>query len=98
MDIYTIIFILFILGMAAVYYLLHRSEVRTKNKHKMAAYKLLEEENPDPKKIKETIKMLNLYGGRFRRDQEFEQLIKLLADLLNEMKATGVVPNSNIKK
>ncbi len=98
MDIYTIIFILLIVGMVAAYYLLHKSEVRTKNKHKMNAYKLLEEENPNPKKIKETIKMLSLYGGRFRKDQEFDQLIKLLSNLLAEMKANGVVTENKIKR
>jgi hypothetical protein len=98
MDIYTVIFILFILGLAAAYYLLHRSEVRTKNKCKMTAYKLLEEKNPDPKKIKEAIRMLNLYGGRFRRDQEFEQLIKLLADLSDEIKGKDVVTEGKIRK
>ena len=98
MDIYTIIFILFIFALIAAYYLLHRSEVKTKNKHKMTAYNLLEEKNPDPKKIKETIKLLRLYGGRFRRDPEFEQLTKILIDLLYEIETTGAVSESKVKK
>ena len=98
MDLYTILFILFILALVAAFYLLHRSEVRTKNKHKMTAYNLLEEKNPDPKKVKETIKLLHLYGGRFRKDPEFEQLIGLLIDLLNEIEKTGVVLDKKVRK
>ena len=44
-----------ILVLAGVFYLLLRSEGKTKNKHKMTAYNLLEEQNPEPEKIKETI-------------------------------------------
>jgi len=98
MDIYTIIFILFIFALVAAFYLLHRSEVRTKNKYKMTAYNLLEEKNPDPKKVKETIRLLHIYGGRFRKDPEFEQLVKLLINLLAEIEDTGVVPESKIRK
>jgi hypothetical protein len=98
MDIYTIFFILFILAMAVVYYLLHRSEDRTKDKCKITAYNLLEEKNPDPKKIKATLRLLNLYGGRWRRDQEFEQLIKLLAALLDEVEGKSAISESKIRK
>lgn len=98
MDIYTIIFILFIFALVAAYILLHRSEARTKNKCKITAYSLLEEQNPDPKKIKETIRLLNVYGGRFRRDQEFEQLIQLLAGLLAEIESPGAVLDKKIRK
>jgi hypothetical protein len=84
-----IVFILIILAMGAVIYLLHRIEVKTKNKYKLIAYSLLEEKNTDPKKVKETIKMLRLYGGRFRKDHEFGQLQILLTDLLEKMKKSG---------
>ena len=98
MDISTVLFIIFILAVVAALFLLHRSEAKTKNKHKMTAYNLLEEKNPDPKKIRETIKLLRLYGGRFRRDQEFQQLIKLLVDLLYEVETTGTISDSAVKK
>lgn len=98
MDIYTILFIVFIIALIAAYYLLHRSEVKTKNKHKIAAYNLLEEKNPNPKKVKETIRMLHMYGGRFRRDPEFEQLITLLLDLMHELEKSDVVPDKKVRK
>jgi hypothetical protein len=92
MDIFY--FVLIILALAAGMYLLHRSDMRTKNKHKLAAYKLLEEKSPDPKKIKEAITMIRLYGGRFRKDHEFQQLEVLLADLYREV----VPPSDPVKK
>jgi hypothetical protein len=83
MDIFY--FILIVAALGAILWLLHRSDVRTKNKYKLSAYKLLEENNPDPQKIRETLKMLHLYGGRFRKDHEFEQLQVQLGDLLREI-------------
>jgi hypothetical protein len=82
-------FILIFIALGAVIYLLHRSEVRDKNKHKLSAYNLLEEKNPDPKKVKDTIRILRLYGGRFRKDQECEQLEIHLNDLLDETEKSG---------
>lgn len=82
MDI--LFFILIILALVAAFWFLHVSEYKTKDKHKIAAYNLLEEKNPDPKKIKQTITALRLYGGRFRKDHEFSQLQIMLSDLLDE--------------
>ena len=93
-----IFFIAIILVLAGIAYLLHRSEAKTKNKHKITAYNLLDEKNPDPKKIKETIRLLRLYGGHWRKDQEFVQLIKLLTDLLYEIEKADVAASSNIRK
>jgi hypothetical protein len=95
-DILFFIGIILVLG--GVFYLLLRSEGKTKNKHKLTAYNLLEEANPDPKKIKETIRMLRLYGGHWRKDQEFVQLISLLSKLLDEIERTGTVQKSRVKK
>jgi hypothetical protein len=78
-------FILIVIALAVSIWLLHRSEKRTKNKWKLTAYKLLEEKNPDPKKVKETIKFLHIYGGRISKDPEFTQLDLLLSDLLREI-------------
>ena len=93
-----IIFIVIIFILIGVTVLLHRSEAKAKNKHKIAAYQLLEDKNPDPKKIKNSIRMLSIYGGRFRRDQEFDQLIRMLTDLLHETDKTSVKTDMKIKK
>jgi predicted hydrolase (HD superfamily) len=93
-----VVFIAIILVLVGVTVLLRRSEAKTKNKHKMTAYNLLEEKNPDPKKIKNTIRLLSLYGGRFRRDQEFDQLIRMLHDLLSEIEKTGAYPEMKVRK
>jgi hypothetical protein len=94
--------ILFIVGLLLVLggalYLLHRSDVRTKNKHKMTAYNLLEKKDADPKKIKETIKLLRLYGGRWRKDPEIISLAGLLSDMLNEIEKSGAPPGKQVKK
>jgi hypothetical protein len=82
-------FIVLILVIAGAFYLLNRSENKTKNKYKMTAYNLLEEKNPDTKKIRESIRMLRLYGGRFRKDHEFSQLDILLSTLLHEIETSG---------
>jgi hypothetical protein len=93
-----VIFIVIVLVLVGAVILLHRSEVKTKNKHKITAYNLLEEKNPDPKKIKSTIRMLHVYGGRFRKDQEFAQLIKMLSNLLNEIEKTDTEPKIKVRK
>ena len=80
-----IIFVLVILAIAAGLWLLYRSEKRAKNKWKLTAYRLLEEKNPDPKKIKETVKFLRIYGGRISKDPEFTHLDKLLCGLYLEI-------------
>jgi hypothetical protein len=78
-------FILGVLILVGAYYLLHRSEKNTKNKCKKDAYDLLESKNPDPKKIKQTLTFLRLYGGRFRKDHEFGQLQMELSQMLDEI-------------
>jgi hypothetical protein len=80
-----VFFILFILALIAGFYFIRKSDIRTKNKYKLNGYHLLEEPHPDPKKIVETIKLLRLYGGRWRKDKEFVDLVRLLADRLNEI-------------
>jgi hypothetical protein len=80
-----IVFILIVLSIGVAIWLLHRSEKMVKNKWKLTAYRLLEEKNPDPKKVKETIKFLRIYGGRISKDPEFTHLDKLLCDLYLEI-------------
>jgi hypothetical protein len=81
MDI--VIFVLIIIGLILVMVLLNRVETRTKLKIKKTAYTLLEAVNPTPKDIKDTIKNLRLYGGRFRKDKECVELVKRLIDKLD---------------
>lgn len=83
MDVF--LFILVLAFLVFVMYVLHKLDKKTKNKHRRDAYDLLEDDNPDPKAIQDTIKGLRLYGGRFRRDQEFQQLIRGLQDKLSSI-------------
>ena len=78
-----VLFALLIIVLVGAVILLRRSDTRTKNKYKKAAYSLLDMPNPDPAKIKDTIKYLRLYGGRWRKDKEFVQLANRLLDKLN---------------
>lgn len=76
-------FVLLILFLALVLILLARLDRRTKNKWRKNAYDLLEMSNPDSEEIVKTIKNLRLYGGRIRRDKEFQQIISRLHEKLD---------------
>jgi hypothetical protein len=78
-------FALIILVLAGAWFLLNRMDKRTKNQHKKEAYRLLDTPDASKKEIEKTIKMLRLYGGRFRKDKEFIQLVNKLIDRLNKM-------------
>ena len=69
---------LFILVLALLLVGLNKMDAGTKKKFKREAYKLLEDSDADVKKIKDTIKGLRLYGGRWRKDKECVQLIERL--------------------
>jgi hypothetical protein len=71
-------FALIMLGLVAIMYLLIRIEKRTKLRYKKAAYGLLENARPDPKEMRDTIKSLRLYGGRWFKDKECVQLVERL--------------------
>jgi hypothetical protein len=75
-------FILIILALVGGFIFLQRSDKRTKNKYKMDAYRLLDAPTPNPNEILKTIKFLRLYGGRWRKDKEFLQLIDRLIERL----------------
>jgi hypothetical protein len=74
--------ILFLLVLVAALVLLTRLDASSKKRYKHDAYRLLESANADLKKVKDTIKGLRLYGGRFRKDKECYQLIQKLQDKL----------------
>jgi hypothetical protein len=86
MDIFY--FILIILALGAAMYFLARSEKKTKNKHKKDAYRLLDTPNPSRAEITKSIKLLRLYGGRWRKDKEFVELVKRLVERLNSIADT----------
>ena len=69
---------LFILVLVLALVGLNKLDARTKKKFKREAYKLLEDSSTEGKKIKDTIKGLRLYGGRWRKDKECVQLIERL--------------------
>jgi hypothetical protein len=77
--VYMILFMAFLLALLV---LLSRLDRRTKNKHKQMAYRLLETSGPDPKEVKNIIKLLRLYGGRWRKDKECIELVQRLQEKL----------------
>jgi hypothetical protein len=79
----VVIFLLIIVGLVLVLVLLNRIEKRTKLNIKKNAYTLLEAVNPTPKEIRDTIKSLRLYGGRFRKDKECVELVNRLLEKLD---------------
>lgn len=84
------IFILIVLALAAAWWLLNRFDKRTKNKYKKDAYRLLDTQDASKEEIIKTIKMLRLYGGRFRKDKEFVQLVERLITKLDKIEGVGV--------
>ena len=91
-------FIIIILALVAIIYFLNRSEKKTKNKHKKDAYRLLDTPNPDQREIISTIKCLRLYGGRWRKDQEFVELIKRLNMRLDKIEGRDNVADKSVRK
>ena len=73
---YFFLFVAFLIG---VLVLLARIEGRVKRRVRKAAYDLLEEPDPADGEIRQVIKKLKLYEGRWRKDKEFGQLIERLA-------------------
>lgn len=74
----------FVAVMVLLLVLLTRMENNAKKKYKREAYQLLETAGPDPKTIKNTIRHLGLYRGRWRKDREcFELIDRLKAKLGN---------------
>ena len=71
-------FILIVLFLVFLLVFLSRIEKRTKNKWRKSAYDILEMDIPAKEDIIKTIKYLRIYGGRYRRDKEFIQLIERL--------------------
>jgi predicted Holliday junction resolvase-like endonuclease len=73
-----VIFILIVLALALIIVFLNRTEKGIKARYKKTAYGLLETARPTSKEMKETIKGLRLYGGRWFKDKECNQLVQRL--------------------
>jgi hypothetical protein len=71
---------LFILALAAALWGLARMDARSKKKFKQDAYRLLDAAEVEPKKVRDTIKGLRLYGGRWHKDKECQQLVQRLQE------------------
>ena len=64
---------------------LSRSQNRTRDKYKVDAYKLLETSDPSPKEVKDIIKALQLYGGRWHKDKESVELVRRLQSKFSQL-------------
>ena len=73
-----VIFILIVLALVLIIVFLNRIEKRIKARFKKTAYGLLETARPTSKEMKETIKGLRLYSGRWFKDKECTQLVQRL--------------------
>jgi hypothetical protein len=71
-------FVLIIFALIGVIVLIDRYEKGIKKTYKKIAYGLLEASQPNPKEVKDTIRGLRLYGGRFFKDKECVQLVDRL--------------------
>jgi hypothetical protein len=78
-------FALIVVALCVIWWLLNRMDKRTKNRYKKNAYRLLDQSDCSKQEITQTIKMLRLYGGRFRKDKEFVQLVNRLIDKLDQI-------------
>jgi hypothetical protein len=79
------IFALIVVALCAGWWWLNRMDKRTKNRYKKDAYRLLDKPECTKQEVLQTIKMLRLYGGRFRKDKEFVQLCNRLIDKLEKI-------------
>jgi hypothetical protein len=73
---------LFILILVLLLVGLNKLDASTKKKFKREAYKLLEDSSADSKNVKDAIKGLRLYSGRWRKDKESVKLIERLQNKL----------------
>lgn len=76
---------LIFLALVAAFYLITRLDKKEKNKHKKEAYRILDSGDASRKEIVKAIKMLRLYGGRWKKDKEFVQLVDRLITKLDKI-------------
>jgi hypothetical protein len=80
-DIVSVLLIIAVLGALAIF--LQKDMDRLKHKYKENARRLLNEQNPDPKALKQARKCLHMSIGQ-SRDEEGRQLIKRLTEKLSQ--------------
>ena len=78
-------FIIIILILILLIIILNRSQSRTRDKHKIDAYRLLETPAPSAKEVRDTVKALKLYGGRWLKDKESAELVERLQDKFGQL-------------
>jgi hypothetical protein len=78
---YVYLFLL-VAFLAGALFFLFRLEKQAKYRQRRAAYDLLEKKNSSAQEIKQALKGLRLYSGRWRKDKEFLQLIARLEERL----------------
>ncbi|MCX7911618.1 MAG: hypothetical protein N2506_01445 [Dehalococcoidales bacterium] len=84
-----LLFVLIIIGLILIIVFLNRIDRRTKARYKKTAYSLLEKPDCTPKELKDTIRGLRLYGGRWVKDKECTQLINRLIDKLDTVEESN---------
>ncbi len=82
-----VIFVLIILVLGGAFYWLHKADIKTKNKYKKEAYRLLDTDSASRDDILKNVKMLRLYSGRWKKDKEFLQLIDRLLTKLDKIES-----------
>ena len=78
-------FIIIILILIFLIIILNRIQTKTRDKHKIDAYRLLETPEPSAKEVRDTIKALKLYGGRWFKDKESVELVRRLQDKFGQL-------------
>jgi hypothetical protein len=78
---YFSLLVAFLIGVLVLLFRLEKGEKRRQRK---AAYDLLERRGASAGEIKQVLKGLRLYGGRWRKDKEFVQLIARLEERLKK--------------
>ena len=79
------VFILVIIFLIVIALILNRSQNRTRDKYKIDAYRLLETPAPSSKEVRDAVKGLKLYGGRWVKDKESIELVKRLRDKFGQL-------------
>ena len=86
-DIVSVIAIIIVLGVA--WWGIRRLDQNAKWRSRDRAYKLLDMDNPSVREMKSTIRELQLYGGRLKRNKEFQQLRQRLSEKLEMIESAS---------
>ena len=90
MEFWDIVSVLAIIAVLAVaWWGIRRLDQNAKWRSRDRAYKLLDQDNPSVREMKSTIRDLQLYGGRLKRNKEFQQLRQRLTEKLEMMEGAS---------